>query len=85
MVYQIRYSPHAVRDLKILPEEVQAWIVTALDILMENPRTHAKRLTELPLFSFRTGGYRVILSIEDNNSVIRILKIGKRDHVYERL
>ena len=85
MAYQIRYSPHAVRDLKTLPEEVQVRIVKALDTLVDNPRTHVKRLTELPLFSFRTGGYRVILSIEDNNSVIRILKIGKRDHVYERL
>jgi mRNA-degrading endonuclease RelE of RelBE toxin-antitoxin system len=85
MVYHIRYSPHAERDHKKLPKEIQIRIVTALDILQENPEKHIKRLADLPLFSFRTGGYRIILALDDVDSIIKILKIGKRNHVDDNI
>ena len=85
MEYRIRYSSHAERDLKKLPKEIQIRIVTALDILQENPEKHIKRLADLPLFSFRTGGYRIILALDEVDSIIKILKIGKRNHVYDNI
>jgi len=85
MAYRIRYSPHAERDLKKLPKEIQIRIVTALDTLMNEPEIHVKRLADLPLYSFRTGGYRIILAIEEENSVIKILKIGKRNHINDNI
>jgi mRNA interferase RelE/StbE len=85
MSYYIRYSPHAERDLKKLPKDIQIRIVTALDSLMDNPEKHLKRLADLPLFSFRVGEFRVILNIEEETSILKILKIGKRNNIYDNL
>ncbi len=85
MAYQIHYSPHAERDLKKLPKDTQIRIVTALDSLMNNPEKHLKRLADLPLFSFRVGEFRIILNIDDEYSIIKILKIGKRNKIYDNL
>ncbi len=85
MAYHICYSPHAERDLKKLPKEIQIRIVMALDILQDKPERHSKRLADVPLYSFRTGGYRVILAIDEGTSTIKILKIGKKNHVYDNI
>jgi len=85
MSYHIHYSPHAERDLKKLPNDIQIRIVSALDSLLNNPENHIKRLESLPLFSFRVGEFRVILNIEEESSIIKILKIGKRNKIYNNL
>jgi len=85
MSYHILYSPHAERDLKKLPTDAQIRIVTALDSLMDNPEKHLKRLADIPLFSFRVGEFRVILNIDEETSILKILKIGKRNKIYDNL
>jgi len=85
MSYEICYSPRAERDLKKLPKDTQIRIVTALDSLKNNPETHMRRLADLPLFSFRIWEFRVILTIDKEMSVLKILKIGKRTNIYDNL
>lgn len=84
-MYHIRYSPHAMRDLKKLPTDIQIRIVTALDSLLNNPEKHLKCLADLPLYSFRVGEFRVLLNIEEETSLVKILNIGKRNRIYDNL
>jgi len=86
-MYRISYSPAAKRDLKRLPIDVQDRVRNALDEIIDNPYEHVKKLktpSNSPIFAYRIGTYRVIMSIHDFELIILVLEIGDRKNIYRK-
>lgn len=82
---EIRYTHKAADDLRKLPRDIQERIAAKMRFYaeQENPLKFAKRLQNRDQgeFGFRVGDYRIIFDV--TRDTIFILKIGKRDSVYE--
>jgi len=81
--YKIRWHRKAHKELQGLPKVEQRKIVEAIERLIDNP-SQGKSLKGRwqGLFRIRVGKYRVIYSIESDQMLILILKIGHRKDVY---
>ena len=85
-MFQVLYSPGARKALQKMPKERARRIVESIDALsrVEDPKNHIKKLKGsfgVPLYSFRVGDHRVILSINET-ALIYIIDIGNRSTVY---
>jgi len=82
---EILYSDSARKDLENLPKEIQKRIANKMRFFagQNDPLKFAKRLTDhyLGQHRFRIGDYRVVFDVIDSR--IFVLKIAKRDEVYE--
>ncbi|WP_340818114.1 type II toxin-antitoxin system RelE/ParE family toxin [Methanolobus sp. WCC4] len=86
-MYSILYSPAALKDLKKLPRDIAAKIVTSIKDISENPKDHVKKLKgfpDSPIYSLRVGDYRVIMSIEGEKLVIFVIEVGHRKKIYRK-
>ncbi len=86
-MYRIVYSPAAKKDLKRLPVEIQDRVRDALNEIVDDPYEHVKKLktsSNSPIFSYRVGNYRVIMSIHDFEMIILVLEVGDRKNVYRK-
>lgn len=82
---KIFYTRKAAKQLENLPRFVQKRIIEKMRFYAnsENPLRFAKRLIDYREgeFRFRIGDYRLIFDIKDD--VVYILKIDKRDKIYD--
>ncbi|MCL5731647.1 MAG: type II toxin-antitoxin system RelE/ParE family toxin [Candidatus Thermoplasmatota archaeon] len=60
-------------------------ILEKMKLVSKNPFHYIKRLRGIPLYSLRTGEYRVIMSIEREKLVILVVEVGNRKNVYDDL
>lgn len=83
MIFEVVFTNHALKDLEKLDQQVKDRIITKLKEFKEEPLTHAKKLTnpKLGSFRFKIGDYRVIFDLDD--SVIVILRVGHRKTIYK--
>lgn len=85
MAYTVIWTEKALKNLKQLPCETAARIVAAVEKIRENPRVHLQPLRGSPYFKLRAGGYRVILDLRKKTMVVYVIKVGKRENVYDRI
>ena len=79
------YSPGAKKDLTGLSRDVAVRIHTSLKSIKIDSYSRAKKLEgspAVPLYSYRIGQYRCILTIEDSKLVIFVIEIGHRRNIY---
>lgn len=82
-MYELVYSPAALKDLEKLDKPIQERILIALERLRIRPEScNIKRLVGMPGFRFRVGDYRVIFDMAQEKLHILVLKIGHRKNVY---
>lgn len=84
MSYKLIYTRTAFKDVKKLDIIVKKRIRKKIEEYQIDPLTHAKRLIN-PLigsYRWRIGDYRVIFDIEKDRIII--LRIGHRREIYER-
>ena len=86
-MFQVLYSPGAAKALKKIPKEKAKRIVKSIDTLSEvdDPRRYIKKLKGtfgVPLYSFRVGDYRVILSVCEEALAVYVIDVGNRSIVY---
>jgi len=82
-VFKIEFSINAEKQFYKLPKEVQTRIAGVLERIKTRPEAYVKRLVGLPYYRLRVGEYRLILDIQRNKLSILIIKIGKREDIYE--
>ena len=83
-MYELIYSPIALKALEKLEKSVQERIISTLERLRIRPEScDIKRLVGMPGYRFRVGDYRVIFDIDKNELKILVLKIGHRKKVYD--
>ncbi|TIH12772.1 type II toxin-antitoxin system RelE/ParE family toxin [Marinifilum sp. JC120] len=86
-MYDVELSKIADKQFKKLPANIQAQLQETIDGLKENPRPHGYKNLKGKLSEYyrvRSGNYRIIYSIEDEQLTVYLLKIGDRKQVYKK-
>ena len=83
MPYSVLWTDKALKNLKRLPRETAARIIAAVERARDNPFDHLQRLSQSPYFKLRVGKYRLIIDVKRTALIIYVIKVGKREHVYD--
>jgi mRNA interferase RelE/StbE len=85
MMFQVFLSRQAKKFLEKLDEDTRKRIKEKLRLLADNPFSlpYRKIKGRESTYRIRIGDYRVIYSVRGNE--VRILKIDKRERVYDRI
>ena len=85
MTYLVKIAPAAERQLHKFDSQIRRRLQAAIDLLSENPRP--PRATQLVggagEWRVRTGDYRIIYEIHDDQLIILVLRAGHRREIYE--
>ncbi|WP_214084186.1 type II toxin-antitoxin system RelE/ParE family toxin [Methanoculleus sp.] len=89
MTYRVVVTAAARHDFKSIPRPIAIQMGKEIASLAgeTDPKKHLKRLkgaSNPPLYSLRSGDYRVVLSIIDDLLVIHVIAVGHRSRVYRR-
>ena len=86
MTYQVRLAPAAVRQVRRLDPPGRRRVQAAIDLLAENPRPPGARqlVGGAGEWRVRTGDFRIIYDIRDEQLLVLVVKVGHRRDVYER-
>ncbi|MCL6090152.1 MAG: type II toxin-antitoxin system RelE/ParE family toxin [Candidatus Thermoplasmatota archaeon] len=83
--YAVKWTETSARLLEKMESVDAERILEKMKLVSKNPFHYVKRLKGVPLYSLRTGKYRVIMSIERENLVILVVDVGNRKNVYDEL
>jgi mRNA interferase RelE/StbE len=83
--YEVKWTETIARFLEKMESGDTERILEKMNLVSKNPFRYVKRLKGIPLYSLRTGKYRVIMSIEREKLVILVVEVGKRKNVYDDL
>lgn len=82
-MYELAYSPSAIKQLEKLEYNIKERIVVALERLRIRPEScDIKKLVGMQGYRFRVGDYRVIFDMEKGKLIILVLQIGHRKNIY---
>ena len=86
MTYRPRYTPEAAAKVRKLHPQVKQRVRAAVDRLVNAPfQGHPLPGELVGLRSLRVGKYRIIYSINDEETTLDILLVGPRRDIYEEL
>ena len=83
--FQLRLAPGAVRSLERLPAPVAAAVVEFVTgPLLEEPERVGKPLTRqlAGYWSARRGAYRVVYTVDEDETLVTVVRIEHRADVY---
>ena len=82
--YRILIKPSAVKEIEAIPlKKDRRRIVERIRKLEENPRPPGcEKLSGQDKYRVRQGRYRIVYSIEDQDLVVYMVKVGHRKDVY---
>ncbi len=83
--YEVKWTETTARFLEKMESVDAERILEKMELVSKNLFHYIKRLKGVPLYSLRTGKYRVIMSIERENLVILVVDVGNRKNVYDDL
>jgi mRNA interferase RelE/StbE len=82
-MYQIELRRRAQCVLDRLPKSDFQAVVEAIKELAQTPRPRGvEKVKSTGLWRIRQGDYRIIYSIDDNQQLVTIVRIGHRKEVY---
>lgn len=84
MTYRITLAPAAARQLRKFDPQVRRRIQAALELLSSDPRPPAaiKLVGGAGEWRVRTGDYRIVYDIADDQLVVLVLRMGHRREIY---
>lgn len=83
MTYPVRIASAARRQIHKLPRDGQVRVIAVLSLLAEEPRPPAsKKLTGRDAWRVRTGNWRVIYEIHDEELLVIVVAAANRRDVY---
>ena len=82
--YRVLIKPSAVEEIEAIPlKKDRRRIVDRISMLAENPRPPGcEKLSGQDKYRVRQGRYRIVYSIEDQDLVVYVVKVGHRKDVY---
>ena len=82
--YTILLSKKAQKQLDKLSDNIAEPILSAIAQLENNPKPNGcKKLKGRDGYRIRTGDYRIIYNIFDNELIIDVINLGHRKSIYE--
>lgn len=90
MTYKLKFLPAALKEWNKLAIPIQKQFKKKLTERLENPHIPTSRLSGYEAvykIKLRTAGYRLVYEVIDDEIVVYVLAIGKRDKdtVYKKL
>ena len=85
--YKLRIKKSAAKELEAISRKSDRQrIVARIGSLAENPRPPGcKKLSGSDRYRIRQGDFRIVYSVEDDELVVYVVKIGDRKSVYRAL
>ncbi len=85
MSYSVKVAPAAERQLRKFDPSVRRRIQAAIDLLAESPRPPKaiQLVGGAGEWRIRTGDYRIIYVIHDDQLIFLVLRTGHRRHIYD--
>lgn len=83
MVWQIKWSKTAEKQLSRIDNKNAQKIVTRLEEITGDPFAYTEKLVGFDLRKLRVGDYRVILGIEGQKMIIFVVEVGHRSKIYK--
>ena len=81
--YDIFFKASVWKELRKLPKNDLKKIISRLEKLGIDPRPlGCEKLIDHELYRIRQGNYRILYSIQDNELMVWVIKIGHRKDVY---
>ncbi|WP_448245731.1 type II toxin-antitoxin system RelE family toxin [Thalassotalea agariperforans] len=90
MTYKLKFLPAAKKEWDKLAEPLKKQFKNKLAERLENPHVSSAKLKGYDAvykIKLRTAGYRLVYEVLDNEIVIYVLAVGKRDKnaIYKKL
>lgn len=87
MAYAIYVRPHAQRALRRLDPAARKSIAQVIDSLATDPRPAGTRslVGHRPWLRVRSGDYRVIYAVDDQERLVTVAAAGRRRDIYRNL
>ena len=83
-MYELIYSPSALKQLEKLEHNIKERIVVALERLRIRPEScDIKKLVGMQGYRFRVGDCRIILDMEKDKLIILVLQVGHSKNIYD--
>lgn len=84
MTYRIKLAPAAARDLRKFDPQVRRRIQAALELLSVDPRPPAatRLVGGAGEWRVRTGAYRIVYEMDDDELIVLVLRVGHRREIY---
>ncbi len=85
-MYQIELRRRAQRALDRLPKTHYPAVVEAMQELARTPKPRGvEKVKTTGLWRIRQGDYRIIYSVDDDQQIVTIVRIGHRKEVYRAI
>lgn len=86
MTYRITLAPSAARQLRKLDPQARRRIQAAVELLADDPRppASARLVGGSGEWRIRTGDYRIIYEIEDDQLLVLVVCVGHRRDIYRK-
>lgn len=86
MSYRVALAPVAARQLRKFDPQVRRRLQAAIDLLAEEPRPPAatRLVGGSGEWRVRTGEWRIIYEIHDDELLVLVLQAGHRREIYRR-
>ena len=79
MNYEVRLRRAAQKELDAFSGSGYEMLASAISILGRNPRpSRVKKLADTGLWRVRTGYYRIVYAIDDENELLTIVRVATR-------
>jgi len=81
--YKIFFKESVEKDFRSIPKKDLKKILLRIETLAKNPRPPGhEKLSSQEKYRIRQGTYRIIYSIQDQELLVWIVKVGHRKDVY---
>jgi len=84
--FRILIKPSAVKELEAVPRKKDRQrLVSRIRGLADEPRPPGcQKLSGRDLYRVRQGSFRIVYSIQDDELIVYVIKIGDRKDIYRR-
>lgn len=82
MSYELEFEEHALKEFKKLGAPLREQFKKKLKEILVNPHIPANRLSGMPdcyKIKLRSAGYRLVYQASDEEVIVLVLAVGKRD------
>lgn len=88
MSYSLEFLPKALKEWNSLNSAIKEQFKKKLQKVLENPKIPNNKLSNLDnvyKIKLRSSGFRLAYQVKDDEIVVLVVKVGKRDTIYKDL
>ena len=82
-MYGLRYDRRTLKELRQIPAQETARILSVIETLKQQPRRHGvEKMSGSEGYRVRVGDYRILFTIDDAQRLMTVYRIKHRRDVY---